>query len=98
MIVVEAWMTCRADAVEEFAVAAKRLVQATETEPDFKAYRCARDLTVSERFVFIEQWADQEALARHASTPHYRAFAEQAKGWVTERKIRIHEVAETTER
>lgn len=98
MIVVEAWMTCRPGAEEDFAAAARDLVVATHTEPDYQAYTCTRDITDAAQFVFVEQWADVEALGRHARTPHYRAFAERSSDWVIARRVRIHDVSNTTER
>jgi quinol monooxygenase YgiN len=98
MIVVEAWMTVRPGAEQEFAAAGRAAMVGTHTEADYREYTCTQDLSDPTRFVFIEEWEDLAALGRHTQTPHYLAFAEVAAACVVEKRIRIHDVEKTTER
>ena len=54
-------------------------VKLTQQEKGCLLYNCHKDLNVPGRFVFIEQWASLDSLANHEKTPHFLAFAEALK-------------------
>lgn len=97
MIVVEAWMTTKPGAEAVFAAAAREAMVGTRTEPDYREYTCTQDVSDPTRFVFVEEWEDREALGRHTKTDHYLTFAAVAAECVVARRIRIHDVQQTTE-
>jgi quinol monooxygenase YgiN len=43
-------------------------------------YRVYADLEQDERYVFIEEWADEEALQKHFAQPHTAAFMAELPG------------------
>jgi quinol monooxygenase YgiN len=82
-----AHLTARGDAVEQFKA---RLLQ--HAANSFKAEEgCFRFDVHQERdnpalFLLIEVYADEAALLVHRDSPHYRAFREDVKDWVADRK------------
>ncbi|MDE1914535.1 MAG: antibiotic biosynthesis monooxygenase [Sphingomonadales bacterium] len=44
-------------------------------EPGCIFYRLNRDSAHAGRFVFLERWADEEAIATHEATSHFQALA-----------------------
>ena len=43
-------------------------------------YRVYEDLEQPERYVFVEEWADEDALQRHFTQPHTRTFMRDLAG------------------
>jgi len=63
----------RARAGHEEAVAGilAAVVPPSQAEPGCRLYTLHRDQSDPRRFVFIERWADQAALAEHEQTAHF---------------------------
>lgn len=53
-----------------------RLEEATRAEPGCREFRFYQALGDLERFVLVEEFADEAALAVHMRLPHTRAFFE----------------------
>jgi (4S)-4-hydroxy-5-phosphonooxypentane-2,3-dione isomerase len=81
-----AHLTVRPDAVEAFkSRLARHARTSVAAEPgchDFVVHQERRDPTL---FLLIETYADEAALEVHRGSPHYLAFREDVKDWVTER-------------
>lgn len=58
------------------------MAEATRAEPGCIAYRFAADLADPNTFLIFEEWASEEALGRHFTSPHMRVFREQIPGLV----------------
>ncbi|MGF6878821.1 quinol monooxygenase YgiN [Paraburkholderia sp. MM5477-R1] len=41
------------------------------------------------RFVFIERWESQDALAAHAKSAHIQAYKKAAADWIEHAEIRV---------
>jgi quinol monooxygenase YgiN len=61
-----------------FIAAANEVVTETLEEPGCLAYSCLRDVADQSKFVFVEEWADRDALKEHFGTEHLRQFGEKA--------------------
>lgn len=48
------------------------LITQTRKEPGCRAYELCRDLKQPGHFLFIEEWADDKALAEHVATAHFQ--------------------------
>ena len=51
-------------------------VQPSRAEDGCLSYVLHRSLDEAGRFVFVERWADRDAIERHRRMPHYRAMAD----------------------
>jgi quinol monooxygenase YgiN len=58
----------------EVEAAVRACVSATRLEKGCRYYTAHTDLATPARFVFIERWADQVALATHQREPHFLAM------------------------
>lgn len=65
--------------VAQVEAAARACVEATRQEPGCLLYKCHKDLNIPGRFVFIEEWKSQQALAEHEQTDHFLVFADALK-------------------
>jgi quinol monooxygenase YgiN len=88
MIFHTAHLTCRADVVEAFKARLLRHARTTlEREPGgclrFDVHQETNDPRL---FLLLEEYADDQALGAHRAAAHYRAFREDTKDWVTDRK------------
>ena len=63
----------RAAEVERLLLAC---VQPSRAEDGCLSYVLHRSLDEAGRFVFVERWADRDAIERHRRMPHYRAMAD----------------------
>lgn len=70
--VVEALPGCE----KKVEAAIRTCVLATRQEPGCLFYTCHTDMNIPGRFVFIERWTSQEALATHKTTPHLLALGD----------------------
>jgi quinol monooxygenase YgiN len=50
------------------------VASASREEPGCISYRLYEDTEIENDFVFVEEWASEEALQQHFATPHIRAF------------------------
>jgi quinol monooxygenase YgiN len=52
----------------------QRVAEASREEEGCLGYRLYEDTETPDAFVFIEEWADEEALQRHFATDHIAQF------------------------
>lgn len=88
MIFHSAHLTCREDAIDRFK---ERLARHARTSLEREPGGCLRFDVHQEKanpalFLLIEEYADDEALEAHRASAHYKAFREDSKDWVIERK------------
>lgn len=77
MYVVCARLIAKPGEEDTIVSAMRHLVPASRAEPGCLTYVAHRDIADPRRFMFYEQWADEDAFKAHLETEHYRR-------WVTE--------------
>jgi quinol monooxygenase YgiN len=65
-VVVVATMTAKPDSVDTVREACKRAIDAVHQEPGCELYALHEG---DRTFVFVEQWADEDALKTHSTAP-----------------------------
>jgi quinol monooxygenase YgiN len=65
-VVVVATMTAKPDSIETVRKACKRAIEAVHQEPGCELYALHE---ANGTFVFVEQWADADALKTHSTAP-----------------------------
>jgi quinol monooxygenase YgiN len=65
----------------------KGLVEPTRQEPGCLQYDLHVDIKEPRRFVFIERWANQEALAGHGKTAHIAHFREHGPELIEQKEV-----------
>jgi quinol monooxygenase YgiN len=65
-VVVVATMTAKPESVDTVRDACKRAIEAVHDEPGCELYALHE---ANGTFVFVEQWADEEALKAHSTAP-----------------------------
>lgn len=77
MIVLVARYTVRAGEEERVAEGLRRMAARVERdEPTCLTYEVARSRENASEFVLYERYPDQDAVAGHRTTPHYRELVE----------------------
>jgi quinol monooxygenase YgiN len=61
---------------DAFVAAASEQCSRSREEPGCESYRVHADLEQPDRYVFVEEWADEDALQRHMAQPHMIAFGQ----------------------
>ncbi|HVP03903.1 MAG TPA: putative quinol monooxygenase [Solirubrobacteraceae bacterium] len=74
MIVVTARVHIPAASRERFLEVATTMCTRSRAEDGCIGYRVYEDLEQPERYVFVEEWASDDALARHFQQEHTAAF------------------------
>ncbi len=74
MIVVTGRVRVPASRREEFVAIATEMCEASRGDDGCLGYRVYADLEQPERYVFIEEWRDEQALQHHFSQPHTARF------------------------
>lgn len=74
MIVVVGRVRTDADRREELIRLGQQVAQASRAEVGCLGYRLYEDTETANDFVFIEEWASEEALREHFATPHIATF------------------------
>jgi quinol monooxygenase YgiN len=74
MIVVTGRVQVPADGRERFIEVATEMCSRSRAEEGCGGYRVYADLEQPDRYVFVEEWADDAALQRHFSRPHTGTF------------------------
>jgi quinol monooxygenase YgiN len=59
---------------EEFLAVATEMCAASRGDDGCSGYRVYEDLEQADRYVFIEEWRDDEALLSHFAQPHTTKF------------------------
>ena len=74
MIVVTGRVRIAAQNRERFAEIATEMCARSREEDACRGYRVYADLEQDERYIFVEEWADDDALQRHFAQPHTATF------------------------
>jgi len=74
---------------EQLREALEGIVGPTRKERGALQYDLHRDVQEPRRFVFVERWESQEALAAHAKSVHIEAYRKAVADWVEHAEIRV---------
>jgi quinol monooxygenase YgiN len=74
MIVVTGRVQIAAEQGESFTALATEMCQRSREEDGCGGYRVYADLEQPDRYVFVEEWADEDALQRHFREQHTGVF------------------------
>lgn len=74
---------------EKLREALEGIVGPTRKEHGALQYDLHRDLREPRRFVFVERWESEEALAAHAKSAHIAAYKTAVADWVEHSEIRV---------
>lgn len=74
---------------EQLREALEGIVGPTRNEEGALQYDLHRDVQEPRRFVFIERWESQDALAAHAKSAHIQAYKKVAADWIEHAEIRV---------
>jgi quinol monooxygenase YgiN len=74
---------------EQLRAALEGIVGPTRNEQGALQYDLHRDVQEPRRFVFVERWESQEALAAHAKSVHIQAYRKAVADWVEHSEIRV---------
>jgi len=69
----------RPECIDELLALSLEHVGRSRSEPGCISYAVHRDLEDQLRLVFVEEWADREALLAHFAVPASRAFVKAAR-------------------
>ena len=88
-IAVVALIVAKPGAEEKLRAVLEGIVEPTRNEAGALQYDLHRDLREPARFVFVERWESEEALAAHARSAHILAYSEAAADWIERSEIRV---------
>ncbi|KVM47027.1 antibiotic biosynthesis monooxygenase [Burkholderia ubonensis] len=88
-IAVVALIVARPGEEEKLRAVLEGIVEPTRSEPGALQYDLHRDLKEPVRFVIVERWASEAALAAHAGSAHIRAYRDAAADWIASSEIRV---------
>jgi quinol monooxygenase YgiN len=74
---------------EKLRAALEGIVGPTRKEAGALQYDLHRDLHEPRRFVFVERWESEAALAAHAKSAHIAAYKQAVADWVEHAEIRV---------
>ncbi len=74
---------------EQLREALVGIVGPTRKEPGALQYDLHRDVSEPRRFVFVERWESEAALAAHAKSAHIAAYRQASADWVEHFEIRV---------
>ncbi len=74
MIVVTGRVRIAAENRERFVAVATEMCKHSREDDGCRGYRVYADLEQDDRYVFIEEWADEDALLAHFGQPHTGFF------------------------
>jgi quinol monooxygenase YgiN len=74
---------------EELRVAAEGIVGPTRKERGALQYDLHRDLREPRRFILLERWESEDALAAHAKSAHIEAYKKASADWIESAELRI---------
>ncbi len=93
MIVVVGRVTSDGEKRDALIEVAQAVARASREEPGCVSYRFYEDTEKPDEFVFVEEWADQQALDRHFATDHISAFMRSIPGTITSPPdVRFHTI------
>jgi autoinducer 2-degrading protein len=75
--------------IEAFSVAIAHNAKASlAQEPGCQQFDVCRDPNDASLFFLYEMYNDDDAIAQHLATPHFRAFDAQVREWIAKRTVR----------
>ena len=80
MIIVHGSVTVQPGKLEEALALSREHVLRSRSEPGCSAHAVHRDTENPDRLVFVEEWANEEALWAHFKVPASRAFGKALAG------------------
>jgi quinol monooxygenase YgiN len=96
MIVVTGRVQVAAEHRERFVAVATEMCRHSRGEEGCGGYRVYADLEQPDRFIFVEEWADDDALQRHFGQAHTGAFMKDLGGLLGEpTDVLFHTTAST---
>lgn len=87
-----AMFTAKPDRAEELRELLEGLIEPTRAEDGCLDYRLMRDRENARKFVFVEEWIDEAALARHFETEHLRTALARFPDLI-EGELELHRLA-----
>lgn len=79
MLIVTGSVTARPDTLEELVAVSLEHVRRSRTEPGCLLHSVHRDVEDDLRLVFLEHWADADALRAHFAVPASGEFVREAR-------------------
>ncbi len=96
MIVVVGRVASDSERREDLIRVAQAVARASRQEEGCISYRIYQDTETENSFVFVEEWADEEALQRHFHTPHIAEFMRALPATLAGvPEVKFHTVAST---
>jgi quinol monooxygenase YgiN len=74
---------------EQLRETLESIVGPTRKEQGALQYDLHRDISEPRRFVFVERWESEAALAAHAQSAHILAYREVVADWIEHREVRV---------
>jgi quinol monooxygenase YgiN len=81
---ITARITIQHEFTADFIEAARSVIDSSNMEPGCISYHLYQDPYDQTRFVFVEEWADQDAIDHHFSMSYYIAFGPKVTAWQSE--------------
>jgi quinol monooxygenase YgiN len=98
MIVVVGRVTSDGEKRDELVRVAQAVAGASREEQGCNGYRFYEDTERPNHFVFVEEWADQEALERHFATSHIAEFMRAIPATITSPPdVKFHTIASSAD-
>jgi quinol monooxygenase YgiN len=98
MIVVVGRVTSDGDKRDELIAVAQAVARASREEEGCFGYRFYEDTEAPNEFVFVEEWADQQALERHFATDHINVFMRSIPATITSPPdVKFHTIASSVD-
>jgi quinol monooxygenase YgiN len=93
-IVITAYLDVQTDKTEKFLAEVQEVITKSQEEEGNISYNLFADLKVNNKFVFVEEWANQAAVDTHFATEHFKKFNTlMDEVAVAPAKIKIFEVS-----
>lgn len=98
MIVVVGRVTSDEQKRDQLIAVAQAVAGASRQEEGCIGYRFYEDTEAPNRFVFVEEWADQQALDRHFATDHISLFMRSIPATITSPPdVKFHTIASSVD-
>jgi quinol monooxygenase YgiN len=93
-IMIVAKLTVKPEKVKAFTEAAKEMIEKSNKETGCKSYQLYHDPYDNTKFVFVEEYKNQDAVDAHFASDYFKAFGPKISDMVAEpAKIKIITVA-----
>jgi quinol monooxygenase YgiN len=97
LIIVTGAIVGAPETIDELVALSLEHVRRSRTEPGCVSHNVHRDVEHEHRLVFVERWADRDALSRHFAVPASIEFVRAAMKLAAETPaIEIYEASETS--